>query len=385
MNRTIHHSLIQLSLLILISCILMACNEFGGNLALMWDRIRQILRIAHSQVDLLDEHSIPEIPVEYRGRISLELKGTIELAFEENTPGVGSVDRLIFTSDQSFILSDVISGEVHEFGLEDGHYIRSFGRRGRGPGEYGKVSDIWICPNGYVYAHDHIFAQVFRYNRQGVYIGKLNTRRAISILADQDCNMLIVSSRLPDHIVEFKKVNPENGQVQYNVGLSTKKNDINVYAIGRLVYHRTLNHLYHFDSTGYSIKEIDVSTGKVLGRFGWRASEFVPLDQKYNIDDIEQVSKVLSSCSRLNKASLLNERYLIVCYAIPSGLFGAVYDIIASDVIPVYSFDEKAVKFILEATELATHKNYLYLYKTPTMEKANVSNGQLDYYTLSLP
>ena len=139
----------------------------------MWNRINQLFRRSRTPVGLLDEDAIPEVPVEYRGEIGLELQGAIELAFDEATPGIGTINRMVFTPDQSFIFSDGISREVHEFNLEDGRYIRSFGRRGRGPGEYGAASDVWISPDNHVYVYDTLSGRILCYNRQGTYLNNI--------------------------------------------------------------------------------------------------------------------------------------------------------------------------------------------------------------------
>ena len=85
----------------------------------------------------LDESSIPKVPVEYVGEMGLELKRTVELAFDEAVPGIGRIGWMGITPDSSLLLTDLISRRAHEFSLNDGQYIRSFGRTGKGPGEYG--------------------------------------------------------------------------------------------------------------------------------------------------------------------------------------------------------------------------------------------------------
>ena len=63
-----------------------------------------------------------------------------------------------------------------------------------------------------------------------------------------------------------------------------------------------------------------------------------------------------------------------------------IYDITATDVIPVYSLDDAAIELVMwGSTAMATYKDCLYLYKTPSAEKGETSNGRLECYALSVP
>lgn len=368
---------LRISFLTMITWKLLSCSEFNGGSESMGP-----------YADRLDKDSMPEVPVEYLGEIGLELQSTIELTFHEQTPGIGRVDRLIVTSDQSCIFSDNISGEVHEFSLEDGSYIRSFGHHGRGPGEYGRASNIWMSPDDYVFVHDGVSAQILRYDRQGTYLDKTRTV-ANNIQAVQDGDLLLVEDDWLDRTLSLKKLNPETGQVRYNVRLSTRKNDIGVHARAHLSYHSALNYVYYLGLKDYMIKEIDVTTGKVLRRFGWKAPKFVPFPEKYytaDFDHHENITEALMSSSNVHLMALLDEQYLIVCHTgHEDDFFGIVYDLTATDIITAYSFDRAAVEALFYIGNLSSYKEHLYLHRTPSMETSEVSNGWIELYVLLIP
>lgn len=384
-----HSSFLRVLFLIQVSWILLACGESKRDSEPMWNRISQLFRRSHTPVGLLDEDAIPEVAVEYRGEIGLELQGAIELAFDEATPGIGEIARLVFTPDQSFIFSDSISREVHEFSLEDGRYIRSFGRRGRGPGEYGAARDVWISSDNHVYAYDTLSGRILCYNRQGTYLNNIKMN-ALVMWGTRNDDLLIVVDHWPNKIVFFQKINPKNGQIKYSVGLSAREYDLTVHNQVWLPYHSTLNRAYHAGAMEYMIKEVDVSTGKILRRFGWKPPEFIPLAEKYytKFNSIDEFDEAISSSSILERMALLDEHYLIVSYVNPQGVkdFGIVYDLTATDIIPAYSLDDTAIELVLwESTTFGAYQDRLYLYKPPSEERGETSNGRLEHYALSLP
>ena len=384
-----HRSFLRVFFSILISWISLACGEFNGESDPMWNRISQLFHRSRTPVGLLDEDAIPEVAVEYRGEIGLELQGAIELAFDEATPGIGEIARLVFTPDQSFIFSDGISGEVHEFSLEDGRYIRSFGRRGRGPGEYGAASDVWISPDNHVYVSDTSSGRILCYDRQGTYLNNI-TMNALVMWGSRNGDLLIVVDHWPNKIVFFQKINPKNGQIKYSVGLSAREYDLTVHNQVWLPYHSTLNRAYHAGAMEYMIKEVDVAKGKILRRFGWKPPDFIPLAEKYytEFNSIDELDEAISSSSILERMALVDEHYLIVSYINPQGVkdFGIVYDLTATDIIPAYSLDDAAIELVLwESTTFGAYQDRLHLYKTPSAERGETSNGRLEHYALSLP
>ena len=365
----------------------------------MWNRISQLFRRSRTPVGLLDEDAILEVAVEYRGEIGLELQGAIELAFDEATPGIGSIYRMVFTPDQSFIFSDYISKEVYEFSLEDGRYIRSFGRRGQGLGEYGGIYYVWLSPDNHVYAYDAKSGRILCYDRRGVYLNNKKMDALVGVKAmqgTQNGDLLIVASHWHDKTIFFQKINPKNWQIKYSVGLSARKYDLTIHRVSWLSYHSTLNRAYHVGAAEYMVQEIDVATGKILRRFGWKPPEFIPLAEKYytefknSLDEFDEAlfDEALSSSSKLARMALLDERYLIAGYYNPQDYkeFVIIYDLAEADIIPAYSLDDAAVDLVIwKSRALATYQDFLYLYKTPSAEEGETSNGRLERYALSLP
>lgn len=384
-----HRSFLRVFFSILISWISLACGEVKRDSDPMWDRISQLLRRSHTPVGLLEEDAIPEVAVEYRGEIGLELQGAIELAFDEATPGIGEIGNMVFTPDQSFIFSDAVSRAVHEFSLEDGRYIRSFGRRGQGPGEYGGVDNVWISPDNYVYAYDSLSGRILRYGRQSTYLNYIKMNADV-MQGTRNGDLLIQVTHWPNRTVVLKKINPKKEQIKYSVGLSAREYDLTIHNKSWLPYHSTLNRVYYVGATEYMVKEIDVTTGKILRRFGWKPPRFIPLAEKYytELDNLDEFDKAISSSSILGRMALLDEHYLIVGYFNPQGYkeFVIIYDLKAVDTIPAYSLDDAAIELVMwESTALATYQDCLYLYKTPSVEKGETSNGRLECYALSLP
>lgn len=68
------------------------------------------------------------------------------LAFDEDTPGVGMVFWMNFSPEGTLLITDGAIAQALEFSRTDGQYIRSFGRRGNGPGEYSSAAAMAVDP-----------------------------------------------------------------------------------------------------------------------------------------------------------------------------------------------------------------------------------------------
>ena len=132
--------------------------------------------------DELNEGSIPETPVEYAGEVGLELQRKVEIPFDEETPGIGEVQWMGFSSEGTLLLTDFTARQAHEFSLDDGRYIRSFGRRGSGPGEYMSAANMAVDPQGRVYLFDSTQSQILRYDRQGRFLDKTKSLGGVRFL-----------------------------------------------------------------------------------------------------------------------------------------------------------------------------------------------------------
>lgn len=363
----------------------------------MWKHISRLFGRIQPQVSLLDEASISEVPVEYLGEIGIELKDTIELSFDEGVMGIGNINSMVITPDQSFIFTDLVSYEVHEFSLRDGRYIRSFGRRGEGPGEYRMGFKVTMDPMGYIYVYDPVTKRLLRYDRKGVYLDHTRTRAVKALLGTRDSDLLLLAQDYPANRLVMQKITPKNWQEKYSIGLSRKNNDHpNIRSPNWLVYHNTLNRVYFLGSNDYQVKEIDVATGKVLCKFGRRPPDFVPLEEQYykqkfnRPNEQKELLDKLLQITRLNRLVLLNEQYLIVFHIkvrpLPNTKYWAVYDITSTDTIKAYSLSlSDEVEDSLIRGMMTTWKNRLYLFKNPSTEMAETSNGTMEVYALSLP
>ncbi len=101
------------------------------------------------------------------------------------------------------------------------------------------------------------------YDRQGVYLNNVKMN-ALVMRGTPNGDLLIVVDHWSNKTVFFQKVNPKNGQIKYSVGLSTREFDLTVHNQVWLPYHSTLNRAYYVGAMEYMIKEIDVTTRKIL-------------------------------------------------------------------------------------------------------------------------
>ena len=367
-----------------------ACSDVEEVTDIMWSRISQWYRTA--RIGELDERNIPETPVEYAGEIGLELKGKVELALGENTPGIGGIlmGRAVITPDSSLIFIDRVSARVHEFSIQDGNYIRSFGRRGEGLGEYRKALFIALGPEGYVYVCDSI-GQVVRYDRQGHYIDKSAELYAsggslsAGLLMGPNGDLLSLFIDQGTKVVRLQRIDKTNWKVKYEIPLSTGKYSLITDRLFPSVWARydsTLDRLYYLGVNEYKIKEIDASTGKVLRQFGWQPPGFVPMPDKYrNVKHgiYEEVSELIRSISLVMVLNVLGSKYLYIHYYGLRNIdkaYRIIYDIEATDTFKVYSLD-RSIGLV------ATSQDRLYLYRSPSEEAYDNSNGTVEIYAFS--
>jgi hypothetical protein len=87
------------------------------------------------------------------------LDGPIETQFGEITQLKVSADGSIFVIDRKFPI-------VREFDAR-GHYVRTFGRKGHGPGEYIRPSNVAVLQDGRVIIRDPILNRINVYSRIG--------------------------------------------------------------------------------------------------------------------------------------------------------------------------------------------------------------------------
>ena len=403
----------------------------AGYAELLWEAIKN--RYAAFQLGEVDETSIPEVPVEYAGEIGLTFQGQVELAFDEETPAIGQMRWMGITPDDSLVLSDLISGEAYEFSLDDGHYVRSFGRKGEGPGEYLGASSLAVDPKGYVYVHDVVGGQVLRYDRQGNSLDKMRWVGAGKIIWGRAGDLFLLGEN-PNNIFQLeKRIIDDSWTVRYITPLSTKKQGFlacRMSLFAQVSYNSVLNHLYYLGPNDDKVKEIEAESGKISRQFGLFVSQ--PVLKEYRVDPDSKVLETIYSPNRQQPSyvplpdshsdigcgsredmkalrisqvmamMLLADRYLLVFHSHPSQprISRVVYDLKGGDGIKAYSFDEESSSVftylkgyldeenytvgIASGTQMAAWQDRIYVYQSPLPKEAELSNGVIRVYTLSM-
>ena len=349
----------------------------------------------------LDESSIPQVPVEYAGQVELVQYDQLDLALDEETPGIGRVYWMGFSPEGTLFLTDGVGHKALEFSLKEGRYIRSFGRRGKGPGEYYSARNMAVDPQGQVYIIDPTGGQIIRYNRQGEYLDRTTSLRTPRVKTGIGGELFVLKVNSLK-ILEMQNVDPETYEVLYRTPLSTDKQRFISYrmsSIAHLCYNATLHRLYYLGPNDYLVKEIDAETGTIVRQFGHRPEGFVPLPESYhNIGEGSLQDMRELEMSELASMVLVQNRYLYVCYVHPgSAAFanrtkGIIYDLKAPDPIRAYAFKFPSggtplpgggVAYTSPGDAIAAWQDRLYLWKPPLAEAAETSNGTVEIYELS--
>jgi len=416
--------------LVLISILIVAwtitgCDDVKSIASYLQSQISEYYHIA--RLDEWDEKSIAQTPVEYAGEIGLELKRTVELLFDEATPGIGKIEWMGITPDSSLLLTDRISREAHEFSLNSGRYIRSFGRQGKGPGEYGNADHLAFDSKGSIYIYDSIYNQILHYDRQGQYLDrKMLWISGTDLLVNREDEFILMEKKY-GLFMQIRQITGLNGEEKYTLPLFSKKEEVITCFTSdpaQLCYNATSNHLYYLEVNDYMVKEIDASTGEVIRRFGilvpsynalklekQAPSNFVFLPEKYHgLDcgslDIGELTSLINDIGGATSMELLDDRYLLVSHSLPdvkSISVWTLYDLNPSGspttAIKAYSLNSIAYQ-ALNGTKknpqgavvqtssiggrIASWQNQLYVYKPPSVERADISNGVVEIYGLTM-
>ena len=405
--------------IMLLAWVMAGCDEVKLGVTYVRGFISEYVHSAF--VEELDEKQIPQVPVEYAGEVGVDLKRTVELAFDEETPGIGRIEWMGITPDNALLLTDQVSGEAHEFSLNDGHHIRSFGRRGKGPGEYGRAQEMAMDSRGDIYIRDARYARLLHYNRQGQYLDdKMRWIGGADLLVDRDDALLLLEEKRGGFL-QIRKILGLNGKVEYPLSLFRKKDrfitSIMKYP-AQVCYNATLDRVYYLEANDYMVKEVDVGTGKILRQFGALVPrydvftlekrpppDFRFLPEKYH--DLRSGSnrtgttEIMSQISRANSMTLIEDRYLLISHLFPNTNDWTLYDLASSEpsgVIKAYSLDASAYKSLngtrydsqgAVTTEssidnrISSWQNRLYIFKPVLEERAESSNGTVEIYELS--
>ena len=373
----------------------------------------------------LDESSIPQVPVEYAGEMGLELKRTIELVFDEAVPGIGWIRWIGITPDSSLLLTDRTSRRAHEFGLNDGRYIRSFGRTGKGPGEYGSAGVMAVDSKGDVYVMDSTYGQLLRYNRKGQYLDdKMRWVGGNGLLISRNDALILMKEKRGS--MQIQKITGFNRAAEYTISLFSEADQIISCRLrnpAQLCYNTTQNRLYYLEANDYMVKEIDASTGDILRQFGTlvpsynvftlekQQPDFKFLPREYHGLDCGSIgrddfSPVMSGINRATSMVLIEDRYLLISHTSRERPWSpnewTLYDLnpsASSELIEAYSLNGAAYQSlngikkdsqgtVVKASgidgRVASWKSQLYVYKPPSVEAAEESNGTVSIYALSV-
>ena len=98
---------------------------------------------------------------------------------EEETPDeFGGVSAVALGPDGTVFVADALNREVRVFGL-DGSHIRTFGRAGEGPGEFGSIYSIaWVGDR--LLAYDPSLGRIGEFSSTGEWLGQRRTAGSIS-------------------------------------------------------------------------------------------------------------------------------------------------------------------------------------------------------------
>jgi hypothetical protein len=365
----------------------------------LWDAVKEWYTAF--QLGEVDEASIPQKPVELVGEVSLLLKDQVELAFDEDTPGIGTVHWMDFSPEGTILIADFRGKQALEFSFPDGRYIRSFGRQGNGPGEYGSPKNMAIDPQGQVYLLDGAFGQILRYDRQGRYSDRRVFYKGSSILTGRGGEIFLLKKNQMN-IVEVQRLDPDTWEDLYRTPVSTDQKRLISYRLrSQLCYSATRHRLYFVGPNDYLVTELDADTGEILSRFGYRPEKYRSLPKRYHgttRGSKEEVGELMRKwMSYLISMELLYDRYLLVCHRHPdvidpSAWDGIVYDLKTSNPIESYVFraiikgipmPDGRTRYRERAGEIADRDGLMYMWEEPAAEVAEMSNGTIEGYKLS--
>ncbi len=351
--------------------------------------------LANSTLHELDQASVTHASVDLAGEAGLLLVRKVEMAIDEETPGIGSVGWMAITRDSTIVLTDRVGGRAHEFSAVNGDYIRLFGRIGSGPGEYRSADFVALDRKDHVYITDRVSAQILRYERNGKYLDRTRFLGGCQVLTGRRDELfsLRVNRR---SIVELERRDAQTWMVLHRTPLSSQKQGFISSYMRNLVmmcYNSTLNRMYYLGPNDYRIKVIDAETNAVIREFGMEPGGYRPLPEKYHgvrrrTDEERRHLLVEMTC--LRSMTLVQDRYLVVSHltlALAS-ISWVVYDLGSEDGIRAYTFDHAASRhlasFGYNATPIASTGSYLYLWRAPSTEVAETSNGTVEIFALSI-
>ena len=363
----------------------------------LWDEVKEWY--VSFQLGEVDEANIFQVPVEYVGEVGLNYLGNIELDFGEDTPGIGLIYDMGFSPEGTLLISDMVGKQALEFSSTNGQYIRSFGRTGRGPGEYGSPYKVAVDPQGQVYVLDAIFGQILRYNRQGQYLDKMQLFKSRRLLTGRGGEVFLLQTN-PMHIMEVQRLDPATSDRVYRTPVSTDNQRFISFRLGssaHLCYSPARHRLYYLGPNDYLVKEINADTGNISHQFGMRPEGFIPLPERYHSiwrgssADMEEFFRqrkdgsFAGTITAVNHMILIEDQYLLVHHVHPGTFTDSwvLYGLTGSAGIEGYYFDELALEYLKPFGKIAAWQDRLYIWRKPAAEVAEMSNGTVEIYELS--
>ncbi len=410
--KTAHSILLNSRLLFVASVLAFPVQPADAGL---WDNIKEsVTWSADDSSGASDEPTIPQVPVEYVGQVDLVLKGKVELAYDEDTPGIGNVGWMGFSPEGTLLLSDAVGRQAFEFSIADGQYIRSIGKYGPGPGEYGFPTNMAIDPQGYLYILDKGLGYLHRYDRQGQFLDRSpHFSKGARIVTGRDGAVYLARSvRTPSgYIIELQRLEPATSakyEPIYRTPLSTNQPSFisqKMSGYTRLAYSPTRHQLYYMGTNDYKVTVIDPETGRLIHQFGYQLEKYRPLPERYynfEVKTTEEISELDREMSSVLSMVLVQDQYIFVTYLHPSVFDdlannalkweGIVYDLKTPNQIKAYAFEE-AIQSYPDPTDSSivrfhrfignelTHWNgRLYSYQSPLPGREKDSNGTVVIY-----
>jgi len=88
-------------------------------------------------------------------------------------PDLACITNIVGNSD-FYLVADWKSNKVFKFDLQD-NFLTAFGKTGEGPGEFGKLTDIWLARDETIYLTDQTKNSVFCYDKNGKFLESFTT------------------------------------------------------------------------------------------------------------------------------------------------------------------------------------------------------------------
>lgn len=344
-----------------------------------------------------DDERIPERPLRYAGKVALELRETIELVFNEDKPEIGYVGWMGISPEGTLMVTDWDNHQAHEINYRDNRYIRSFGRKGRGPGEHLSAHQMTIDPERRVYLVDPARGQVLRYDRTGRYLDRTEAIGVTKIHAGPEGGMFIlrVNSSL---FLELQRRDPATLGVLGSTPLSNQNQSFvsfRMRGMAHLSYNASMQVFYYLGPNDYMVKEIDAITGEITAKFGRRPTGFVALPDRFHdigsgtVDDLRQLD-----ITSVGSMTLVEDRYLFVSFNNPGTIMNewVVYMINPSGPFDVFDLDDVTITSLepfrdhsgVPMQAITSARESVFIYRPPRRAIADKSIGTIEIYAVTL-